>query len=176
MNNVQIRDNVLAEEELSKLQNVMLLDSTQNNRTIPWHISNMYESEDDIMCEKKEAFLFYHTFHDRQRVESKYFEILYPLLDKINPKALVRIRANCNTVTDRIIEHGHHTDLPAEGINCTTSIFYLNTNNGYTLFEEDGSKVQSIENRLCTFPCSVRHSSTTATDVTQRVVINFNYF
>ena len=74
MNNFQIRDNVLTEEELSKLQNVMLLDSTQNNKTIPWHISNMYESEDDIMCEKKEAFFWTHTFHDRQRVESKYLK------------------------------------------------------------------------------------------------------
>ena len=58
----------------------------------------------------------------------------------------------------------------------TTSNFYINTNNGYTLFEKDGSKVQSVANRLCTFPSSVRHSSTTQTDVTQRVVINFNYF
>ena len=81
MNNVQIRDNVLTEEELRKLQNVMLLDSTQNNRTIPWSISNMYESEDAIMCEEKEAFYWTHTFHDRQQVESEYFEILYPLLN-----------------------------------------------------------------------------------------------
>ena len=175
MENVQIRDDVLTEEELRKLQNVMLLDSTQNNQTIPWSISNMYESEDVIMCEEKEAFFWTHTFHDRQRVESEHFRILYPLLDKINPFALVRIRANCNTITDRIIEHGYHTDVPS-GTGCKTSIFYVNTNNGYTLFEEDGSKVQSVANRLCTFPCSVRHSSTTATDVIQRVVINFNYF
>ena len=174
-NNVQIRDNVLTEEELRKLLNVMLLDSAQNNRTIPWSISNMYESGKDRMCEEKEAFFWTHTFHDRQRVESKYFDILHPLLDKIKPKALVRIRANCNTITDRIIEHGYHTDVP-EWTNCTTSIFYLNTNNGYTIFEEDGSKVQSVENRLCTFPCSVKHSSTKATDVTQRVVIYFNFF
>ena len=175
MNNLQIRDNVLTEEELRKLQNAMLLDSTQNNRTIPWGISNMYESEDDIMCEEKEAFFWTHTFHDRQRVESKYFEILYPLLDKINPKALVRIRANCNTITDRIIEHGYHTDVPL-GTNCRTSIFYLNTNNGYTKFKEDGSIVNSVANRLLTFSSDMKHTSTTATDVTQRVVINFNYF
>ena len=175
MNNVQIRDNVLTGEELKNLQDAMLLDSAQNNRTIPWGISNMYESGKNRMCEEKEAFFWTHTFHDRQRVESKYFDILFPLLDKINPKALVRIRANCNTITDRIIEHGYHTDIPPES-NCNTSIFYVNTNNGYTLFEEDGFKVHSVANRLCTFPCSVRHSSTTATDVIQRVVINFNYF
>jgi len=177
MNNVQIRDNVLTEEELRELQNAMLLDSTQNNKTIPWHISNMYGNiqEATAMCEEKEAFFWTHTFHDRQRVESQYFDILHPLLNKINPKALVRIRANCNTITDRVIEHGHHTDV-AEWVNCTTSIFYLNTNNGYTKFKEDGSIVNSVANRLCSFPSSTRHTSTTATDVTQRVVINFNYF
>ena len=175
MNNVQIRDNVLAEEELRKLQNVMLLDSTQNNRTIPWSISNMYGSIHEAMCEEKEAFFWTHTFHDRQRVESQYFDILFPLLTKINPFAIVRIRANCNTITDKIIEHGYHTDVP-DWLNCNTSILYVNTNNGFTKFMEDGSKVQSVANRLCTFPSSTRHSSTTATDVTQRVVINFNYF
>jgi len=58
MNNVQIRDNVLTEEELRELQNAMLLDSTQNNKTIPWHISNMYGNiqEATAMCEEKEAF------------------------------------------------------------------------------------------------------------------------
>ena len=184
MNNMQIRDNVLTEEELSKLQNVMLLDSTQNNRTIPWGISNMYASapsanrefwEDNMMCEEKEAFFWTHTFHDRQRIESQYFDILLPLLEKINPKALVRIRANCNTITDRIIEHGYHTDVPS-GANCITSIFYLNTNNGYTKFKEDGSIVNSVANRLLTFPSDTKHTSTTTTDVTQRIVINFNYF
>ena len=181
MNNVQIRDNVLAEEELRKLQNVMLLDYDKRNRTIPWYIHNMYPTKQDAMCEQKEAFYWIHTFHNRQRVESEYFEILYPLLDKINPKALVRIRANCNTITDRIIKHGYHTDVP-EWTNCTTSIFYLNTNNGYTKFKEDGialtdgSIVNSVANRLLTFPSDTRHTSTTATDVTQRVVINFNYF
>ena len=172
MNNVQIRDNVLAEEELRKLQNVMLLDSTQNNRTIPWHISNMYESKYDIMCEEKEAFFWIHTFHDRQRVESKYFDILFPLLDKINPKALVRIRANCNTITDRIIEHGYHTDVPS-GANCITSIFYLNTNNGYTEFENK-TKVQSKENTLILFAGHLAHRSINQTDKNIRINLNIN--
>ena len=33
----------------------------------------------------------------------------------------------------------------------TTSILYMNTNNGYTIFE-NGDKVESVENRLVTFP------------------------
>ena len=58
--------------------------------------------------------------------------------------------------------------------NPKTAIFYINTNNGYTLFE-DGTKVESVENRICIFPYYMKHTGTTCTDKNQRVVININY-
>ena len=54
-----------------------------------------------------------------------------------------------------------------------TSVYYLNTNNGYTLFED--GKVDSVENRMVTFNLNTKHSGTTATDTKRRVVLNFNY-
>ena len=57
----------------------------------------------------------------------------------------------------------------------TALIFYLNTNNGYTKFE-DGTVVKSIANRLLTFPTLCKHTSSSCTDVEARVNINFNYF
>ena len=57
----------------------------------------------------------------------------------------------------------------------TTSIFYVNTNNGYTKFE-DGTKVESVANRMLTFPANMKHIGTSCTDEQTRVVINFNYF
>ena len=57
----------------------------------------------------------------------------------------------------------------------TTSIFYVNTNDGYTLFE-DGTKVESVANRMLSFPANMRHTGTTCTDQQIRIVINFNYF
>ena len=50
----------------------------------------------------------------------------------------------------------------------------MNTNNGYTKFE-DGTTVKSEANRMVTFPASMRHLGTTCTDQKIRVVINFNY-
>jgi len=52
---------------------------------------------------------------------------------------------------------------------------YVNTNNGYTKFE-DGTKVESVANRLVTFPANMKHKGTSCTDEKIRVVINFNYF
>ena len=56
-----------------------------------------------------------------------------------------------------------------------TSIYYINTNDGYTEFE-DGTKVESIENRLITFPTTTYHCGTTCTNQSLRILINFNYF
>jgi hypothetical protein len=55
-----------------------------------------------------------------------------------------------------------------------TSIFYLNTNNGYTAFE-DGTKIESVANRFVTFPCFTKHAGTGCADENIRVLINFNY-
>ena len=57
----------------------------------------------------------------------------------------------------------------------TTSIFYMNTNNGYTKFE-DGTKIESVANRLVSFPSNMKHKGTSCTDEKTRVVINFNHF
>ena len=57
----------------------------------------------------------------------------------------------------------------------TTSIFYINTNNGYTKFE-NGEKVESVANRMVTFSTNLKHTGTSCTDERTRVVINFNYF
>lgn len=65
-----------------------------------------------------------------------------------------------------------HTDFECD---CMTSIFYVNTNNGYTLFKNN-QKVKSIENRMVIFKSSEIHSSVTCTDSKVRCVINFNFF
>ena len=74
-------------------------------------------------------------------------------------------------------KHGFHIDnkFLVNTDTCFTSILYLNTNNGYTEFE-NGTKVESIKNRLIKFPLSYRHTGTTCTNQPFRSVINFTYF
>ena len=62
--------------------------------------------------------------------------------------------------------------------NGKTSILYMNTNNGVTIFEDSKKEVESIENRMAIFPTTTRHTGTTNTDpdIPDRCVINFNYF
>ena len=51
-------------------------------------------------------------------------------------------------------------------------INYLNT---YATKYEDGSKIESVANRLLSFPSNMKHTGTSCTDEKIRIVINFNY-
>ena len=52
---------------------------------------------------------------------------------------------------------------------------YLNTNDGYTVFE-DGTQIESVKNRILIFKTSLKHTGTNCTDQKRRVLINFNYY
>ena len=66
-----------------------------------------------------------------------------------------------------------HVDTSKENIK--TAVYYCNTNNGSTLFQ-NGKKVDSKGNRIVIFDGHQKHCGVDCTDENVRVVINFNYF
>lgn len=60
-------------------------------------------------------------------------------------------------------------------MNTVEPIFYLNTNDGFTILNGE-TKINSVENRILLFDPSELHSSTTCTNDKCRVNVNFNYF
>ena len=85
---------------------------------------------------------------------------------------IVKIKANLNNRTEKIIKHGYHTD---NKLDCKTAIYYVNTTNGPTKFET-GEIVDCVENRIVIFDNRIRHTGTTCTDEKTRCVLNFNYY
>ena len=160
---MKISKNFLNTQDLTNIQN------TLSSSYFPW-----YYNEGVVRKNDGQAHLV-HTFFDKDRnyINSDYYNLLQPLIQKINPFVLLRIKANLSLKTDNPIEQGFHTDFP-KGKNITTALFYLNTNNGYTLFE-NGKKVQSIENTFVEFKGEIRHTGVTSTDILNRLVLNFNY-
>ena len=65
-----------------------------------------------------------------------------------------------------------HTDTDLKSHK--TSVFYVNTNNGGTIFQ-NGKKTKSKANRLVEFDSHQKHAAVDCTDQKVRVVINFNY-
>lgn len=160
-----IQDNYLDKDSFEKIQATML------GNEFPWVYNNFVvdsNNQDDLY-----DYQFVHRFYYGFSPRSPYYEMLIPLLHKLNPSAIFRIKANLNPCTP---EHkffdGMHVDY--DNIDGKVAIFYVNTNNGYTLLE-DGTQIASVENRLITMDNTVRHTGISCTDRKVRCVININY-
>lgn len=157
---MKIINDCLDKEKFINIQNLLI------NNNFPWYLNEIL----DKSIEKE--FQFTHTFYDNFIIKSDYFNFLNNILLILQPKALIRIKANLLNKTNEIIEHGYHVDT--ESKNSKTGIFYINTNNGYTKFE-NGELVKSEENKLIIFDSNEKHTGTTCTDKLFRIVINFVY-
>jgi hypothetical protein len=161
----EIIDNFLEKEDFENIKNLIM------GPNFPWYYRDgVVEKEND----KKNKFQFSHLFYTNNSPTSTLLNELSPILLKINAISLLHVKANLNPRLDILFEHGFHTDYTDPILNQRTAVFYLNTNNGYTLFE-DGTKIESVENRLVSFKTSIPHTGSTCTDANRRVLINFNY-
>ena len=157
----QIIDNFLDKENFIKIKNLML------DSYFPW-----YFNQNVSLVNSKDGFYFTHFFYKDYTVFSQKTILLEPLILKIKPKSIIRIKGNFYPQTHKIIEHGKHIDDTFEH---KGFIFYVNNNNGFTKLK-DGTIIESIENRGLFFDPSIEHNSSTCTDQFGRININFNYF
>ena len=165
---MKIEDNFLGQKEFDEIQTLMM------GEEFSWYYNDKIDYKEDT-----DKYQFTHTFYRFDASQSSFCEKLNLILEIIKPVSLYRIKANLLTRTPTIVENTFHVDLlylsEEKQKQWTTSILYVNTNNGYTKFE-DGTKVESVANRLVTFPANMGHTGTSCTNEKTRVVINFNYF
>lgn len=167
MNTMKIFDNFLPNNYFDNLRNTMIGGS------FDWHFMPYINSVDEIYDVSK--FQFIHMFYDYDNGEYPFFPLLIPIIKKLGATEVIKIKANLNPREECPTPFGYHTDLDVDtDINVKTSILYLNTNNGYTLFR-DGTKVECIENRLVTFDCKLEHCGVACSDSKCKLIINFNY-
>lgn len=160
---VIVNDNFLDNSQFQQIKETML------GHYFPWHYNSLKTNDSTSLYN----FQFTHLFYDNSRPNSNYFEMLSPLITRINPASILRIKANLTPITKDIVEYDFHLDY--SDVKCKTAIFYINENNGYTLFK-DGSKIESVENRFVSFDSNLLHTGTSCTNEKVRCVININYF
>tara|TARA_B100000925_G_C21804215_1_gene385956 strand:- start:10 stop:492 length:483 start_codon:yes stop_codon:yes gene_type:complete len=158
--NYELIDNFLEPKDLKTIQDLFL------GNKIAWNCLDGAVSPNDG------NYQFVHVLYTQYSPCSPFFDALGPIWQKLQPCSIVRSKANLNMKTIEHVESEYHTDVD----NCITAIYYVNTNNGYTEFESNGMKVNSVENRLIIFDSNEKHRAVTTTDTSRRVVINFNYF
>ena len=98
-------------------------------------------------------------------------DINYIISDHLHAEGILRAKANLYLKTPEIVEHAQHVDFP---ITHKGAIIYLNTCDGYTRLH-DGTKIESVENRVLLFDSSKLHNSTSTTNALGRYNININY-
>lgn len=144
-----------------------LLKRTMMSNTFEWF---WCEGATDGDGEHQFVHLFY--VNGMLKTYPERFEILYPLLNEIQPQSVIRIKANLNHITHEPHYTSSHIDTSIPG--SLTAIFYINTTNGYT-YLTSGEKIENIENRLLVFPSNLPHGGVTCTDKDRRILINLNY-
>lgn len=172
----EVIDNFLSEEDHRRI-----LD-TMTSPYFPWYYNDQVAFKDPNWNPDTslgnffdEYYYFVHMFFYEHDVKSNFVSALKPLIDKINPKALIRVKGNLYTTLYRDAEDANHTDFPYPH---KGAVYYVNTNNGKTIIDDGKEihKIDSIANRILLFDPTVPHRSTHPTDVKKRININFNYF
>lgn len=162
---IELIDNALSEEDFNKLS---------------YHINNHGEwlFKKDIVDDSKSFPISYfvhayYDYHEYSTYVSYDFEVLKPIIKIIKPNVLKRVKANMYVNQNKFAVHDYHRDSVDD--NMKIGLFYLNSNDGYTEFL-DGTKVESVANRLILFNSSLVHRSTNCINDWNRITINFNYY
>ena len=171
LNQIKVIDNFLPKEEYDNFYRTLM------------GCEMIWNYQDVVDYEQGDNFMFCHLFWTTDKgLISPFSDILESFYTKLNTQILIRIKANLTTKTKTHLESEFHYDhefvgsrLPDGTLTSYTAIYYVNTNNGYTLFKDGNLKVDSVGNRMVIFDSSKLHKAVSCTDEKRRVVINFNY-
>jgi len=169
----KIINNYASKELYEKINNIILL-----SESFPWYYHNYVATKEEI-C--PDHFYFTHNFYINEETDitlgypnSEHFStIIIPVCSILlgNDIPLIKAKANLFTKRDKKIKYGMHIDYDCE--KHTTWVYSLNSNNGYTEFE-DGTIIPSIENQLLIFDGNIPHRSVGQTDTNTRINLNIN--
>ena len=161
MSKVQVIDNFLSPHNFKYIEKLLM------GANLPWYCN---------IPDRHNRYHFTHVFYDTRppwNGPNDYFDSVRDIfLPKLGVTRLARVKANLQVRTNfhRKSPDGYHTDFP----DVITSIFYVNTNNGWTHIKGHG-KVKSVANRMVLFDSNLEHTGYTCTNKNTRVVINFNF-
>tara|TARA_B100000965_G_scaffold153154_1_gene127319 strand:+ start:366 stop:890 length:525 start_codon:yes stop_codon:yes gene_type:complete len=171
---IKIIDNFLDDDELNSLKNYF-----NDNVSFPLYYTpnvsglktGKYEGDNYYW-----NYYFTHVFYTQDAVKSSclenFYNIFIPKFKQIYEyKSLLRIKLNFYPHTETLREHEKHIDEPYSHYG---AVFSLNTCDGFTRLH-DGTKIDSIENRILFFDPSLEHNSSTTTNAPGRWNINFNF-
>ena len=173
---IEIIDNFLSPEDFENIRYHI-----SDNPDMLWSYRSEILPREIIECDHTENHMYAFTFCMNGKTSDN-FDILHPLLQKLNCNAISRAKANTTWARKNNIKIGWHTDIPIEHAiehKAKTAIYYLNTNNGSTVIRNENNEeicVDCIENRVVIFDSWLYHTGVTCTDTKRKLLINVNYY
>ena len=159
----EVIDNFLPQEDFNKLSDLL-------HQQMPFYFQKEINAGH---VDDKQFYMTHMLFNiEQEPMYSTFFCDFKTILNKLNVKALMRMKINLYPKTDKIEKHKSHYDYAYEHKGC---IFSLNTCDGATILE-DGTEIKSVANRALLFNPEKLHSSTSTTNVKARLNVNINYF
>jgi len=161
----KIFKNVLNKNDFKKIENII----SSNN--FPWYYSPTVGTDND-----NERFYFSHMIFMNEKINSDFYNLIEPVLNFISVKKsqLLRIKVNCFVRETENFKSLKHIDSEKKH---KVFLYYLNTNNGYTILHLKNKKVKvpSIKNTGVLFDGDIEHQAVSQTDTKIRININVNY-
>ena len=159
MSRIKYYDNHISENDMQWLEKELLSEN------FPYYYQNSVTNFDN-------DYMFAHSLVRDCKNNSDWAELIIPkIMEKISFEKIIRAKINLYPKTDKIIKHPFHIDN--NNVH-KVALFYVNSNDGYTEFE-DTKRITSNRNRLLLFDGDRRHRSTTCTNSKVRINININY-
>ena len=172
---IRVKDDFLTERDFIFLNEIFFHENTTWTPT--WHIADPLEvSREDNY---DDWFLAHIIYVNNEPVSSAYKDVKEKLVAEIAKleegdfAVLTRIKANFYPHTKTVNEHKHHK-YDSFARRWRGAVYCLNTCDGYTGFS-DGTKVDSVANRLILFDATQDHFSTSTSNAQARLNININY-
>ena len=172
---IRVKDNFLSERDFIFLKEIFF----HNNTTWKpqWSIADPLEVSNGVNYD--DWYLTHTVYYEYEILSSAFNDIKEKLitpiakLEGINFSQSTRIKANFYPHTQAVKEHKPHRDAHT-GNRLRGALFSFNTCDGYTGFA-DGTKVESVENRLILFDSLEEHFSTSTSNAQARINLNINY-
>ena len=161
--NMRIEKNFLEQKDFDNLY------KTITNNWFGWFYVDHVADESDTA----NGYFAHMIYENHQRRSNEGWDIIQPIINKLKPKALIRIKANLYPASQQLVKHGYHVD---QKFDCKSALYFVNTNNGYTRLKKEKKSVASVENSVLHFNSAEFHHSTNCTDKQRRITININYF
>lgn len=173
---ITVIDNFLDKDDFIELKEIFIHENTT------WLITPGISASDSTNALKNplDNYMFNHLIYKDMHIYSDAFEkvygILYPRMVEhlgVNYRTITRMKVNMYTRTHEVQEHPWHVDHNhMNGLRGLLLSF--NTCDGYTGFD-DGTQIDSVENRAIFFDSTERHHSTSCSNAPYRLNLNVNY-